>query len=224
MVVRIDASASWDLLSDYIAPPKVEAVQPYRERKLAHDRHWRSMDLGAGSGPGLSPANEKKPIDGFTPQETEYAEYKTLFQSNIKVEHNFPDVQELYGNLICTNYKLAFIPSENPALQPGNTNRYTLQMLTLPSVRDFFKVPLCLILSVEVRTYVKDDNKLKHSCVEVITKDGRKFNFVLKDFDQCMNAKKLIRIYTFLEKIDLENTLKDSFAHDYYKAIVGTEG
>ena len=40
---------------------------------------------------------------------------------------------------------------------------------------------LTLIFSIEMRTFMKDDSKVKCFCVEVVGKDGRKFNFVIRD-------------------------------------------
>jgi hypothetical protein len=93
------------------------------------------------------------------------------------------------GTLICTNYKIVFKPA-HIADQLPNTNARTAQLLTLPNVQAFFQIALCLIFSIEVRTFVREVNKQahSHSCIEVYTKDGRRYNFILKDakpFEKC---------------------------------------
>ena len=51
------------------------------------------------------------------------------------------------------------------------THESQLQNVGEKRVQDFFRLPLGMLSTVEVRTYVVDDNKLKHSCVEIASKD-----------------------------------------------------
>lgn len=49
---------------------------------------------------------------------TELGEYKQWDIKDVRCEHNLPKLPELQGDLIQTNYKLVFRPSEN---QPKKT-------------------------------------------------------------------------------------------------------
>ena len=129
--------------------------------------------------------------------------------------------------MICTQYKLVFKPA-HIADQLPQTNARTAQLLTLPNVQAFFSIALSLIFSIEVRTFVREVNKQAHShcCIEVYTKDGRRFNFILKDvkgYERCNSICKSIKGYTFLDKLDADNILHNSFTKDYFKAVIGDD-
>ena len=66
-------------------------------------------------------------------------------------------------------------------------------------VQDFFRLPLGMINAVEAKTY--DDNKIKHNYIEIIAKDNRRMNFVMRNFDECQQLKNLIRHLTFLDEV-----------------------
>ena len=59
-------------------------------------------------------------------------------------------------------------------------------------VQDFFKLPLGMLLSTEVRTTVADDNKIKHSCIELLSKDQRRMSVIMSDYDACMQVRDYI--------------------------------
>ena len=58
-----------------------------------------------------------------------------------------------------------------------------------------------MLHSAEVRTFVADDNKVKHSCVELCSKDQRRFSIIMNTYEDCMALKDMIRHVTFLENI-----------------------
>jgi hypothetical protein len=62
--------------------------------------------------------------------------------------------------------------------------------------------------------------------VEIISKDGRKFNFVLKDPPQCDQLKKHLRSCTFIDReknSDLSHYVNNTFAHDFFTALLGNK-
>lgn len=74
-----------------------------------------------------------------------------------------------------------------------------------------------------MRTFVKDDSKVKSFCVEVVSKDGRKFNFVIRDQMQCENVKRSLKLQAFQDKDKPEDTasaFRLTFAAEYYNAII----
>ena len=58
-----------------------------------------------------------------------------------------------------------------------------------------------MLFSVEVRTFVVDDNKIKHSCVELVSKDQRRMTIIMGTYEDCSALKDMIRHVTFLENI-----------------------
>ena len=50
-------------------------------------------------------------------------------------------------------------------------------------VQDFFRLPLGMISAIEAKTY--EDNKVKHNYIEILAKDQRRMNFVMRNFDEC---------------------------------------
>ena len=68
-------------------------------------------------------------------------------------------------------------------------------------VQDFFMIPLGMLFSAEIRTFVGTDNKVKHSCIELMSKDNRKWSLILKDFEECQAVRDLIRHLAFLDNV-----------------------
>ena len=66
-------------------------------------------------------------------------------------------------------------------------------------VQDFFRLPLGIISTVEAKTY--EDNRIKHNYIEILAKDQRRMNFVMRNFDECAQLKNLIRHLTFLDEV-----------------------
>ena len=66
-------------------------------------------------------------------------------------------------------------------------------------VQDFFRLPLGMISAIEAKTY--EDNKVKHNYIEILAKDQRRMNFVMRNFDECAQLKTLIRYHTFLDEV-----------------------
>ena len=73
---------------------------------------------------------------------------------------------------------------------------------------------------MEVKSFVHE--ALTHYCVEVVVKDFRKFNFILKDlkaYDKCQSLMNIIRNYAFLDRLDERNVLSYAFCFDFYKSL-----
>ena len=88
-------------------------------------------------------------------------------------------------------------------------------------VQDFFRLPLGMLISVEVRTFVMDDNKIKHSCIELLSKDQRRMSIIMSSFDECNQLKDMIRHVTFLENIvPPERQMSNFFAVQMYDHII----
>ena len=83
-------------------------------------------------------------------------------------EHNLKNIPSLQGTVIVTNFKIIFKPNDQ---QPLIANDATLALVGKSRVQDFFRLPLGMLSSAEVRTFVVDDNKIKHSCIELVSKD-----------------------------------------------------
>ena len=55
-------------------------------------------------------------------------------------------------------------------------------------VQDYFRVPLGMIFSVEVKSHnVTDDNneRIKHGHMELLCKDQRKISFIMTNLEEC---------------------------------------
>lgn len=68
-------------------------------------------------------------------------------------------------------------------------------------MQDFFRFTLGSLSSVDVRTFVVDDNKIKHSCIELVNKDQRRMSIIMNNFEEADQLKNMIRHVTFLENI-----------------------
>lgn len=78
-----------------------------------------------------------------------------------------------------------------------------------------------MLLSVDVRTFVVDDNRIKHSCIELVTKDQRRMSIIMNNFDDCSALKDMIRHVTFLENIvPAERQMSNFFAVQMYDHII----
>ena len=40
-----------------------------------------------------------------------------------------------------------------------------------------------MINAIDAKTY--EDNKIKHNYIEIIAKDNRRMNFIMRNFDEC---------------------------------------
>ena len=58
-----------------------------------------------------------------------------------------------------------------------------------------------MLLKAEVRTFVVDDHKIKHSCIELASKDQRRISIIMNNFEDCKQLKDVICHLTFLENI-----------------------
>ena len=56
-----------------------------------------------------------------------------------------------------------------------------------------------MLLSAEVRTKVEDANQIKHSCIELLSKDQRRISVIMSDYDACMQMKDYIKHFAFLD-------------------------
>lgn len=68
---------------------------------------------------------------------------------------------------------------------------------------------------------------LIHYCIEIIVKDGRRFQFLLKDIsgqDRCNQIKMKLQGLAFTNMSSVENNAVNSntFTSDYYQALIKT--
>ena len=140
----------------------------------------------------------KQHIQGLQEQEVEIGEEKYRIVNNVTCEHNLRHVPSLTGTVIVTNFKIIFKPNEQ---QPAILNDSVLNLVGKSRVQDFFRLPLGMLASCEVRTFVVDDNKIKHSCIELLGKDQRRMSIILHSFEECQQLKDMVRHLTFLESI-----------------------
>ena len=98
----------------------------------------------------------------------EIGEEKYRVENNVTCEHNLRNVPSLQGSVIVTNFKIIFKPNEQ---QPNVQGEFMVQNVGRSRVQDFFRFTLGMLLSVDVRTFVVDDHRIKHSCIELVTKD-----------------------------------------------------
>ena len=123
-------------------------------------------------------------------------------EHNLKLKHDkkSKDTKSLDGSLILTNFKVIFKPHTDRLNK--NLTEQDLQMLGRSRVRDYFRIPMGLIHSVDVRTYAVTDNKIKHSCIELVTKDQRKLQFIMRDYDEAMQVREIIKCTAFLDNVE----------------------
>ena len=122
------------------------------------------------------------------------------------------------GTVIVTNYKILFKPNDQ---QQTVTSEPQLSMVGKTRVQDFFRLPLGLLSTIEVRTFVGDDKKIKHSCIEIASKDQRRYSIILHNFDDCNAFKEMIRHITFLENIvPADRQMSNYFASAMYEEII----
>lgn len=117
-----------------------------------------------------------------------------------------------------TNFKIIFKPAEQ---QTYTVTEQMLAQVGKSRVQDFFRLPLGMLTSVEVRTFVVDDNKIKHSCIELLSKDQRRLSIIMSSFDECNQLKDMIRHVTFLENIvPPERQMGNFFAVQMFDHII----
>ena len=125
---------------------------------------------------------KKNYVSGLHDSEIEHGEIALTVQSNIKCEHNLQDLEyDVVGTLLLTNYKLLLKPI---AIARGDeilNNSKEMKILGRARVQAYFVITLGHLFSVEVRP-VTEGNKVKHSCIDIVTKDCRKLSFLIKDY------------------------------------------
>lgn len=201
------------MMGDYI--PKVEHELEIKE-EVRTTIYSMKKD---GDLVGFQPLTQKRNIDGLDEDQVEYGETLVLREMNVKAEHNFPGLSVIHGLLICTNYKLIFGPSER---QPPSMDARSKQLIVMPHVCGFFTLPLGYIFSIEVKTILDARNRVKNSSLEVISKDGRKLNLILKDYDQCVKAREIIRAYAYMDQMSPDRFFENTFAKAYFLAVTGS--
>lgn len=140
------------------------------------------------------PTTKKAQIEQLQDWELEWGEEKISQLYSIKCEHNLPGVpNELLGCLIITNFKIVFKPLE------AQLSQDEIRILTFPHVQAFFSIPMGQLYTVEVKTQLTNKNSVKHTAVEIVTKDCRQISFILSNFEHCEKAKSIIRSYAFLD-------------------------
>lgn len=78
-----------------------------------------------------------------------------------------------------------------------------------------------MLCQVEVRSFAVDDNRIKHSCIDLVTKDQRRMSIIMNSFDECAGLKDMIRHWTFLENISpAERQMSNFFAVQMYEHII----
>ena len=160
---------------------------------------------------------EKPKLSVLSEAEVEIGEEKYRVVQNVQCEHNLRHVPPLIGTVVVTNFKVMFKPNET---QSGVTDEQKLAIVGKSRVQDFFRVPLGQLFSIDVRTFVQDDNKIKHSCIEMATKDGRRMSIILHTFEDCSHLKDLIRHITFLDGLQpLTRQMQSYFAVQYYETF-----
>ena len=83
------------------------------------------------------------------------------------------DLPSLKGTIIVTSFKIIFKPSE---LQPNLRVKSELDAVAKSHIQDYFRMPLGLIYSVEIKTSSSiseqhSDSRTKQSKVEILGKD-----------------------------------------------------
>lgn len=78
-----------------------------------------------------------------------------------------------------------------------------------------------MLANVEVRTFVVDDNRIKHSCIELMSKDQRRMSIIMNSFEDCNTLKDMIRHVTFLENIvPADRQMNNFFAVQMYDHMI----
>jgi len=160
----------------------------------------------------------KQHIAGLQESEVEIGEEKYRIVNNVTCEHNLRGVPSLQGTVTVTNFKIIF-KADNQ--QPHVTSDAQLHLIGKSRVQDFFRLPLGMLAQAEVRTFVVDDNRIKHSCVELVSKDQRRLSIIMSSFEDCNSLKEMIRHVTFLENIaPAERQMNNFFAVQMYEHII----
>ena len=139
----------------------------------------------------------KQPISGLAENESEIGEEKYRVVQNIRIEHNLKGIPPLIGTFFITNYKVGFKPrdkktssnnltgSKSGGSETSRNEDLRISLVGKARVQDYFMIPLGMLFSAEIRTFVGTDNKVKHSCIELMSKDNRKWSLILKYFEEC---------------------------------------
>lgn len=78
-----------------------------------------------------------------------------------------------------------------------------------------------MLLKAEVRTFVVDDNRIKHSCIELLCKDQRRLSIIMSNFEDCKQLKDVICHLTFLDSIvPSDRQMGNFFAVQMYEHII----
>ena len=60
---------------------------------------------------------------------------------------------------------------------------------------------------------------IKHSCIELVSKDQRKLSIIMSDYDACMQLRDYIRHFAFLDQMVPERQFQSIFARIYFNQI-----
>ena len=72
---------------------------------------WSLTDLHK-DGRRLQICSEKNNIPQLKPEEIIYGEKIVFSYNQLKLDHNLPKTAAGYGRLVCTNFKVVFLPYE----------------------------------------------------------------------------------------------------------------
>lgn len=64
-----------------------------------------------------------------------------------------------------------------------------------------------------------EGNKVKHSCIDISTKDQRKMSFILRDYKKSTQIKDTIRSIAFKEQVPIEAQFNNYFARVHYDYV-----
>lgn len=90
--------------------------------------------------------------------------------------------------------------------------------MSLGRVQAYFLVTLGQLQTCEVRP-VTEGNKVKHSCIDISTKDQRKMSFVIKDYKKSIQIKDTIRSIAFKDQVPLELQFNNYFSRVHYDTV-----
>ena len=117
----------------------------------------------------FEPTLAKKSIEGLEDSSVEFGETLLMKFADVKCEHNLTKLGSsmIRGNLYLTDFKLVFKPDliRNTTSMQMNSNIIDDPNCQLDSknVLDFFTVPYGYLFSLDVKTQVAGNNKVKQS-------------------------------------------------------------
>lgn len=169
---------------------------------------WAHTDLHK-NGRLLKISSEKATIPQLKPEEVIIGEKIVFSYNQLKLDHNLPRTAAGYGRLVCTNFKIVFLPYDQKGLQMHFSDEKMFESLHTPQAKAFFSIQLGRIYKVESVGSMGGSSSgasEEKAFVEIVSKDGRKFSITCKNYVESEELRDRLckQCFTVNDKVQTE--------------------